>query len=430
MVPIWIIAEGISTINQNKVAVIGAGIVGTACALELQRRGLETIMFDRSSPGSETSYGNAGVLSNSSVVIVNNPTLPFKLPKMLTNNNLSLSYNLSFVLSRLPWIVKFLFFATKSHMHHAGRALRNLQVKSLDIHKSLITEANVEHLLRNTGWLQLYRSKNVYEANQGELDFLREMGVAFTIYSAEDLQSLESCLKPIYYKGILMTEACSVSSPSELTEAYVGLFEESGGTFIQKEVRGLATTTDGAWKIHLDNGDDIKFANVVIAAGPWSAEIAQWLGYKIPMAWERGYHAHLEPLDSQQPQRPIHDVEGGFVIAPMNGAIRILTGVELTYRDAPPNHKQIRAAVKAALEASDFGPELDVEPWLGCRPTLVDSLPMIGPSTKHKGLWFNFGHQHVGLSTATGSAQILADLIGNHETRVDHTPFRPDRFRI
>ena len=416
--------------NNNRVVVVGAGIVGAASALELQRRGYEVKLVDRDLPGRETSYGNAGILSDSSVIIVNNPKLPFRLPKMLLNTNISLRYNLGFALSRLPWIIKFLFFSTKSHMHHAGRALRELQVMSLDLHKSLIAEAGAEHLLSNSGWLKLYRSEKGYESSQGELAFLREMGVKFSEYSADELLDLEPDLKPIYHRGVLMTDTCSVSSPSELTETYTNLFTSAGGKFIEAEVRSISARPGNGWKIQLAEQDALEADRVVIAAGPWSAEIAKWLGYKIPMAWERGYHTHFEPNGSNQLTRPIHDVEGGFVAAPQQQGIRVLTGVELTYRDAPPNFKQIRAAAAGAREALELGREIDPEPWLGRRPTLADSLPMVGAATKHDGLWFNFGHQHVGLSTSTGCAEMLADLMENKAPRIDHTPFKPERFHL
>ena len=416
--------------GPRKVAVIGAGIVGVTSALQLQRCGHEVLLFDRGLPGRETSYGNAGVLSDASVIVVNNPELPFRLPKMLTNANISLNYNFGFALSRLSWIVKFLFFSTKRHMHHAGRALRELQVLSLNLHRKLMIESGSDHLLSERGWLKLYRSESAYQSSLPELAFLKEMGVAYTIYSAEQLRELEPALKPVFSKGVLMTETCSVSSPLELTQAYFRLFEESGGKFVQSGVQGLKKLANDEWEVALEANGSCRVDDVVIAAGPWSEEVAGWLGYKIPMAWERGYHKHFKPTKKGQLSRPIYDVEGGFVMAPNKEGIRVLTGVELTYRDAPPNYKQIHSAADNARDVIDLGEELPEEPWLGRRPTLADSLPMIGPATRHDGLWFNFGHQHIGLSTCTGCALILADLMGNKKASIDASPFQPDRFQI
>jgi D-amino-acid dehydrogenase len=415
--------------SKQSVVVIGAGIVGTTSALELQRRGYQVVLIDKGAPGEETSFGNAGVLSDASIIVINNPELPFRLPRMLFNTSAALRYSLFFVLSRLPWVLRFLFFANKDHMHYAGRALRELQLKSLQLHKMLIQEANAQHMLSETGWLKLYGSEYSFQACQRELDFLSEMGVRYKVCSAEDLQELEPGLKAPYYKGVLLTDTCSVNSPEDLTKSYARLFERLGGRIIQAKVGKLTPGENQRWTTSLGDNENIESDAVVIAAGPWSAEIARWLNYNIPMAWERGYHTHLAPDPDKPLTRPIHDVERGFVAAPHKEGTRILTGVELTHRDAKPNYKQLKAAVRSAREIMDLGAE-DAASWLGCRPTLVDSLPAVGPATRHKGLWFNFGHQHVGMSTSTGCAQILADLMDKKTPSIDHEAFRPDRFNI
>lgn len=415
--------------NKNRIVVVGAGIVGVTSALELQRRGYRVMMIDRKPPGCEASYGNAGVLSDASVIVVNNPQLPFRLPRMLFNRNIGLRYDLRFAVSRLPWITKFLLYSTKSHMRHSGRALRDLQVTSLGLHKRLISEAGADYLLRNTGWLKLYRTQKGFAASRRELDFLREVGVSFATYSTDELRELEPFLKPMFHQGVLMTDTCSVSSPGKLTETYAQLFAQAGGGFRQTELQGLRSQSEGRWQIEVTDGDAIEADHLVIAAGPWSAEICKRIGYSIPMAWERGYHMHLKLNGTAELGRPVYDVEGGFVMAPQQQGIRVLTGVELTHHNAPPNFQQVRAAVAGARQILDLGEELDPEPWLGSRSTLVDSLPMVGAAPRHKGLWFNFGHQHVGLSTSTGCAEILADLMENNKPRADHLPFRPDRFR-
>ena len=123
-------------------------------------------------------------------------------------------------------------------------------------------------------------------------------------------------------------------------------------------------------------------------------------------------------------------MDGGFVIAPMKQGLRVTSGVELTHRDAAPNFWQINQAVCMAKEVVPMGQQIDGEPWMGRRPTLIDSLPMIGAAPRHKGLWFNFGHHHIGLSMAPGSALLLSSLINGVETPIDPAPFQVSRFLI
>ncbi|MGB1872689.1 MAG: NAD(P)/FAD-dependent oxidoreductase, partial [Candidatus Puniceispirillaceae bacterium] len=117
-------------------------------------------------------------------------------------------------------------------------------------------------------------------------------------------------------------------------------------------------------------------------------------------------------------------------IAPMQQGVRITSGVELTDRDAPPDYTQIRASVALAREAHDMKAEIETDPWMGRRPTMVDSLPVIGPAPRHRGLWFNFGHQHVGLSMAPGSALAITAMVADTPPPLDTTPFRAERFSV
>ena len=416
--------------SKADVVVIGAGIVGITSALELQRRGHSVLLLDRGRPGRETSYGNTGVLSDSSIVIVNNPGLPRQLPKLLRNKGLKLRYSPGFVAKRLFWVLRYLRHCTRRHFEHAAQALRAIQVLSLDIHKTLIKEAGADHLLRHTGWLKVFRSQESFRAYDMERGVLEKTGVRHTVFSADQLAQIEPALPPIFVAGVLMEDTCSVSSPAALCDAYVALFLAGGGEVREAAVTGLERTADEKWRVSLDRAPDVVSGQAIIAAGPWSAEIASWLGYKIPMAWERGYHLHLKPGPGPALSRAVHDIDRGYVMSPQLQGVRVTSGSELTDRDAPPNYAQINGVTAIAREVANLGEEIEDTPWMGRRPTLVDSLPMIGKAPRHDDLWFNFGHHHTGLTMSAGSARIIADLMLGQTPPIDATPFRPERFRL
>ena len=422
---------------KKSIIVIGGGIVGVAAALKLQLDGHRVRLIDRGQPGRETSYGNAGVLSESSVVVLNNPGLIKALPKLLLNRSNGVRYNPLFVLRRLGWFIRFLAYCRPAHSRHAALALRGLLQLSLDQHKKWIKAAGVDHLLRHGGgWFKLFRSPKAFKNYAAEMDMMRAVGVKFSVIEREQIRQIEPGLAPIYHKGVLMDETCAVSSPADLTDAYLAMFQAAGGVVECAVINGLAHDDDG-WQVRSAEqvfcGDD-----VVLAAGAWSAEIAGWLGYDIPMAWERGYHLHFAPAPTSNGTpaptpplgRPILDVEGGFVVAPMRQHLRVTSGVELTDRDAPPNFQQITTSVALAGEAVTLGAQIEDTPWMGRRPTLVDSLPMIGAAPRHHGLWFNFGHHHIGLSMAPGSALLLSALINDTPPPLDPAPFRASRFAM
>jgi D-amino-acid dehydrogenase len=309
-------------------------------------------------------------------------------------------------------------------------ALRALQVLSLDIHKALIAEAGADHLLRHTGWLKVFRSHDSFRAYDPERRVLEKYGVRHTVFSADQLAQIEPGLAPVFVAGVLMEDTCSVSSPAALCDAYVARFAAAGGVVRQATATGLERASDDTWRVILDQAPPIEAPSVMVAAGPWSAEIAAWLGYKIPMAWERGYHVHLEPGDGPAPTRPVHDMDRGYVMTPQLQGVRVTSGSELADRDAPPNHAQIDRVAAIAREVAGLGAPVEDTPWMGRRPTLVDSLPMIGKAPRHDNLWFNFGHHHTGLGMSAGSARIIADLIDGCAPPIDATPFRPARFRL
>ena len=411
--------------------VVGGGIVGLCNALALQRAGYRVSLIDRGTPGRETSYGNAGVLSESSVAVLNSPGLLKALPKLLLGRSNGLRYSPLFVVKRLGWMLRFLSHCTPRHWRAAARALRELQVLSLAQHKDWIAEAGVQDLLRHGGWMKVFRSEASFAAYAAELALYDEVGVRYTVFDREQLRQIEPGLKPIYEKAVLFDDTCGVSNPAALTDAYLALFTAAGGIVVEGSVTSLRQHGNG-WEVRLAGADDgvLNGDGVVLAAGAWTAEIARWLGYDLPLGWERGYHLHLAPADGPQLNRAVNDMDGGFVIAPMQQGVRITSGVELTDRDAPPDYKQIRTSVAMAREAHDMKAELETEPWMGRRPTMVDSLPVIGPAPRHRGLWFNFGHQHVGLSMAPGSALAITAMVDGTSPPLDTTPFRAERFSV
>ena len=414
---------------SRQIVIVGGGIVGVCNALALQRAGHSVTLVDRTKPGRETSYGNAGVLSESSIGVLNNPGLLKALPKLLAGRSNSVRFSPLFVMRRLGWMLRFLSYCTTRRWQAAARALRALQLLSLDQHKAWIAEAGVDELLRYGGWMKAFRTNESFEAYAGELALADENGVAYSVFDESQLRQIEPGLKPIYRKAVLYDETCGVSNPAALTDAYVAMFLEGGGTVLKAAVTALSRS-DAGWRVGLDGADDLSADDVVIAAGAWSAEIAGWLGYDLPLGWERGYHLHLEPADGPQLNRAVHDVDGGFAIVPMQQGVRITSGVEIADRDAPPDYSQIRRSVALAREGHEMKNEIEDTPWMGRRPTMVDSLPVIGPAPRHDGLWFNFGHQHVGLSMGPGSALAITAMIGGAQPPIDMEPFRATRFSI
>ncbi|MEH2520800.1 D-amino-acid dehydrogenase [Bradyrhizobium sp. AZCC 1610] len=410
--------------DKADVVVLGAGIVGVSTAYAARQRGMSVVLIDRREPGSETSYGNAGIISSGSITPLNNPSLWKSLPKYLTNRHAALRWNPLWAVQNASWVARFLADSTASRFRPRATALHGLIGASAKLHREWIVKAEAGHRIRETGWLKAWRSDAAAVAKQ-EQALLAEYGIASELLDRQAISALESDIVPVYKTGLLHTQTASVDSPGAVVKAYARMFASAGGDVRQSDIRAIVPEGDH-WRVLL-TADEISARHVVVALGPWSAEILRPLGYRVPLAFERGYHREFKPNPARALQRPIYDIDGGFIMTPMEQGIRVTSGVELTGRDAPSSFAQLDQVVPLARGVVEFGDAVG-ETWRGSRPTLPDSLPMIGAASRHAGLWLAFGNQHIGFTTGPATGAAIAAMIGGTPPPFDVAPFAPDRY--
>jgi len=217
-----------------------------------------------------------------------------------------------------------------------------------------------------------------------------------------------------------------IPDPGALAKAYAALFIRKGGRFLTADARTL-TQGDGNWRVAGPNGAIIG-RDVVVALGPWSDLVFRPLGYDIPLKTKRGYHIHLVPRGNAVLHHPVLDTDRGYLLAPMNKGIRLTTGAEFARRDAPPTPVQIERTLPLARDMFPLGDTIEDRPWMGSRPCLPDMLPVIGRAPRHKGLWFDFGHQHHGLTLGPVSGRLIADMVTGETPFTDPKAFAVERF--
>jgi len=415
---------------NSRVAVLGAGMVGVATALELQRLGAQVTLIDRRDPGQETSYGNAGVIARSSLMPFNHPDLWKSLPTLLRNNTASLRYNTAYMLRNLGWGLSYLRHATHSAFEETTTALDALIRLSTTEHQRLLADVGESRRLRDNGWLFLYRSQAAFDGGQLGRDTMDHFGVRTQVLDAPALHALEPVLRPsAFAKALWVQDTYSVDSPGQVTAAYARAFAARGGIVSTRQLQTLQRNGEG-WDVLDDSGQASYFEQVVVALGPWSKQFMGRLGIRVPMAFERGYHMHYaaDPASPARLQRPVYDTGGAYVLSPMEQGLRLSTGVELNDCDAAPNPVQLELAETAARQALQLGARLEAAPWMGSRPTLPDCRPIIGAMPGRRNLWLAFGHQHVGFSTGTGTAKLLGALMTGQPAPINAHPFRAERF--
>jgi D-amino-acid dehydrogenase len=411
--------------KQVDVAVLGAGIVGVSAGIAARQRGLSVVVIDRREPGSETSYGNAGIISSGSILPLNRPSLWSALPSYLGNSSAALRWDPIWVMRNLDWVARFLGNAAMpSRTRPRAAALHGLIGASLKLHRDWIVKAGAGNRIRETGWLKAWRNEATESARQ-EQAFLAEFGIRSDLLDRQAISALEPNILPVYKTGLLHSQTASVDSPGAVTKAYARMLAGNGGEVRQSDIKSIEARDNG-WRVVLGDGE-ISARHVVVALGPWSADILRPLGYRVPLAVERGYHQEFAPNPARSLQRPIHDADGGFLMTPMENGIRVTSGVELTDRDAPSSLAQLDMVVPLARGVVEFGSAV-AEPWRGARPTLPDSLPMIGKAPRHQGLWLAFGNQHIGFTTGPATGSAVAAMIAGETPSFDVAAFSPGRY--
>ena len=251
------------------VVVLGAGIVGVSAACAVRQRDLSVVLIDRREPGSETSYGNAGILSSGSILPLNQPALWRALPSYLTNRNAALRWDPAWGIRNIDWVVRFLANARKSRVGPRARALQGLIGASLQLHRQWIVQAGAGQRLRETGWLKAWRSDALAVAKQ-EQAFLADYGIASQILDRQMISALEPNILPVYKVGLLHTQTASVNSPGDVVKAYARMFLGAGGQIRHSHIRAIMPVTEG-WHVALVDGA-VSARHLVVALGPWSPD--------------------------------------------------------------------------------------------------------------------------------------------------------------
>ncbi|SLN58991.1 NAD(P)/FAD-dependent oxidoreductase [Oceanibacterium hippocampi] len=412
--------------GRGHVVVLGAGMVGTASAVHLLRRGFQVTLVDRKGPAGETSYGNAGVISRGSIMPVMLPSMWRALPRYMSNADPSVWVDWRYLPAIVPWLARLARAITGPRLAATVAALDALARHALAEHEALMQLSGAGRYLVREGWMKLYRSEASFRASGFERARLDEAGIRHAIYDPAALAEREPSLRPLYARALHILDTASLTDPGAVCESHARWFREAGGALLIDGVEGIEARDDG-YRVRLP-GRHLDADHVVVALGPWSRDFLKPLGYRLPMDFERGYHLHFTAGDGASLARPVCDIDGGFVLAPMEKGIRVTSGVEFAGLDAPASRRQIDKVVPLARAAFPLGEPLQDEPWLGRRPSFPDSLPVIGPAPRHPGLWFAFGHGHIGLTLGPVTGRLVAEIIAGDTPLVDLAPYAATRF--
>jgi D-amino-acid dehydrogenase len=406
--------------------VLGAGIVGTSIAVHLAKRGLSVALIDRQGAGEGTSYGNAGIIEGNTIFPPAFPSSLADLAQIALKRSPVVNYHAWHLVRIAPWINAFRIASQPAHIRETARLMRPLFARAVAEHEAVAAEAGAEGYFNRRGWLKLYRSDQTFAALTAEFDLAAQLGIANVPFDRAGAQALEPALRGGFRHAVHWTGAVSVTNPLALTRAYARRYAALGGIILTGDARSLHRS-GSYWRVETESGP-LDCAEAVLALGPWAPDILDPLGIRLPLAVKRGYHCHCRPEQGAALSRPVLDAENGYVLAPMEQGIRVTTGVEFAARDAPPTPIQLDRVLPAARKLFPLGERIEPEAWLGARPCLPDSRPVISRAPQQGGLWLAFGHAHWGLTLGPVTGRLIAELVSGATPFCDPKPFSADRF--
>jgi D-amino-acid dehydrogenase len=414
------------TVARSDVLVLGAGIIGTCVALHLAKRGLAVALVDRRAPGEETSYGNAGIIEGETIFPHPFPSDAKTLLRVAAGRAPEANYHLAFVPSIAAWLLAYRAWSSPQRLIETAKLMRPLFARAVAEHEALMAESGAEGYLRKTGWLKVYRSEEAFAATGLERKVAEGYGVVHRVLDLDGARALEPALAPVFRRGVFWEGVTSVSNPLAVTQAYGRRFAALGGRFLKGDAMTLRR---GAQVCRVETAEgSVEAGHAVIALGPWTNDLLRAARLRLPLAVKRGYHRHYRPRGNATLARPVLDAEGGYVLAPMEQGIRLTTGVEFADRDAPPTPIQFERVMPAAKRLFPLGPAVEARPWMGSRPCLPDSRPVIGQAPGHPWLWIAAGHAHWGLTLGAVTGRLVAEMMTGATPFCDPAPYRAERF--
>lgn len=411
------------------IVVIGAGIVGIACALHLQRDGHRVTVIDRLPPGDGTSFGNAGVFAAAAVVPVSVPGIWTKVPGMLRDPHGALRIRWAHLPRLAPWLWRFLRHGRREEVERIAAALALILGDSVDQHRALARGTPAEPHVRPGDYWYLYRDRAAFEADGFGWGLRRRHGARWTELEGAAIRAAEPALAPDTGYVAALQDHGHAHDPATLVKGLAAAFVAGGGTILRRDVTDLEVGPDRVRAVLTPDGA-VACDRLVIAAGVWSARLAARLGHPVPLESERGYHVTVAD-PGVTIRRPLMYAAGKVVATPMAGGIRMAGLVEFGGLDAPPDPRRwdtLLHHLKTLLPDVRIAPDR-VSTWMGHRPSLPDSLPVIGPAPGFANVLYAFGHQHVGLTGGPKTGRLIADLVAGRHPNQDLSPFAVTRFR-
>lgn len=411
---------------KRTVAVIGAGVIGASIAFELQRRGFQVTLIDKGEPGRGTSYGNMASIALD-FAAGSGPATWRKIPRWLLDPEGPVWLRPSYAPKMLPWFLRFIAAGRPSRLREIEDAGMLLTGRALADTRALLSAIGAPELMTDEGCLAIYETESEFAGDRGHIEMMQRYGFEFEVLNGGAIQHYEPALSSKVAKAVLLPDNKSIRDPYQLVVKLAAAAEAGGARFLSGCVRAIERKPEGTSAVILESGDRIEVDSVIIAAGVHTRDLAAKLGEPIPLETERGYHTQIMKPGIAMRYSVIWP-HRAFMVTPTAGGIRVGGNVELAGLDAAPDFRRPRVLVRHAQRVLPGLKVEDTSEWMGHRPALPDTIPILSASSKVPGVFYATGHGHLGLTLAATTAQLIGDMVSGTKPAIDMTPFRIDRY--
>ncbi|EAU50654.1 FAD-binding oxidoreductase [Amylibacter sp.] len=409
---------------KQSVIVIGSGITGVSCAEELRRSGAKVTLIDRVKAGdpSQTSFGNAGILAREGIMPIANPSMLKMIPQILLSPSSPVYLKWSYLAKFSPWALQFIMNGTRPKALPIILALNELIYDTVENHIQLSKNTDAARFIEKGDMTLLYRNRKQFSSDKFANQARRNLGIIWEELSRNELLDRDPHISKLYQFGLAYKNHGWITNPAAYVSSLAKHFQKNGGKILIGEVSKINGNN-----VELKGGIILKAENIVLATGAWSKNLTSQLGHNIPLQAERGYHLSLKNA-SHMPPNTYLITDKKFGLTPMDGFLRCAGQSEFAPLEMPPNPKAIKNLRKFLFR---LYPKLAYETetiWQGTRPTLPDSLPVIGRSSKNPSVIFAFGGQHLGLTMGPKIGKMVRDIIFERQSNINMKPYSSDRF--
>lgn len=406
--------------------VIGAGIIGSSCAWHLQRRGLKVTLIDHEQPGQCCSFGNASCIATSGVIPFSYPGMIKKVPGWILDPLGPMRIRPLAFPALIPWFWRFWRSSSMQTVEAIAEAQTQLMQVAFADYDEILKATNSRHLKHDKGVIHVYDTEKEYRQDQWQHDLRARLGFTAHRLTLSEVKFLVPCLNLPEGVAFMMPDWHHLSDPAKVTVRIAEHSFQNGVNWIQDKVSAVSADESGV-RLQTGSGRQVEADLLVVAAGAWSNKIAQQLDYKVPMIAKRGYHSMISSPGIEL-EYPIMSLSRVFVMTPLENGIRVAGTAEFAALEAEPDYQRAKVLLKHASHYLNGLQTEGVTEWLGQRPMMADSKPVISPSPRHRNVFYAFGHGHYGLTQGPTTGRMIADMVTGNEASIDLSPFRFDRF--